>query len=153
MDKSQDTLTSVFLYEGSGQDREHQNHVLSDGTDACRFFTKPLQGSLFERFRSVLMGHPHINTLSSLSLSPAEERVGEKKKTLEMERTTTGKNGHDDIKVRGDVTTRLVSDWTVVAGRTRTRKKGLLPTTQVKAMPTTRTKQERKNTSGAHSFV
>jgi len=39
------------------------------------FFTKPLQGSLFERFRKVLMGHAHIDTLSSLSLLPAEERV------------------------------------------------------------------------------
>jgi hypothetical protein len=31
------------------------------------FFTKPLQGSLFERLRKVLMGYAHIDTLSTLS--------------------------------------------------------------------------------------
>jgi hypothetical protein len=41
------------------------------------FFTKPLQGALFRKFRSILLGYTHINTLS---LSPAdhgllEERV------------------------------------------------------------------------------
>jgi hypothetical protein len=41
------------------------------------FFTKPLQGSLFRKFRSVIMGRVHINTLKSkLSLAPVEERVG-----------------------------------------------------------------------------
>ena len=35
------------------------------------FFTKPLQGTLFERFRAVIMGHAHISTLST----PFKERV------------------------------------------------------------------------------
>jgi hypothetical protein len=53
------------------------------------FFTKPLQGSLFERLRKVLMGYAHIDTLSILSLLPIEERVGESEET-------TGKNVHWD---------------------------------------------------------
>jgi hypothetical protein len=42
------------------------------------FFTKPLQGSLFKKFRDVLMGYKHMNTLkdTSVSTSSPEERVG-----------------------------------------------------------------------------
>jgi KUP system potassium uptake protein len=39
------------------------------------FFTKPLQGSLFRKFRAVLLGHCHVNTLTKSSLPPSEERV------------------------------------------------------------------------------
>jgi hypothetical protein len=44
------------------------------------FFTKPLQGSLFRRFRAVVMGHKHIDTLQDLAttLTPSQERVGRK---------------------------------------------------------------------------
>ena len=41
------------------------------------FLTKPLQGNLFRRFRSVLLGHAHISTLSRHANRPTEERVGE----------------------------------------------------------------------------
>ena len=40
------------------------------------FFTKPLQGQLFEKFKRVLMGHVHINTLQSVTPTSPEERVG-----------------------------------------------------------------------------
>jgi hypothetical protein len=40
------------------------------------FFTKPLQGSLFEKFRRVIMGEAHISTLRRPSLAPSKERVG-----------------------------------------------------------------------------
>ena len=42
------------------------------------FFTKPLQGGLFTRFRDVILGYEHVDTLScaSATLSPLEERVG-----------------------------------------------------------------------------
>jgi hypothetical protein len=48
------------------------------------FFTKPLQGALFRRFRDVLLGYAHIDTLAADLLkyraepspSPVEERVG-----------------------------------------------------------------------------
>jgi len=39
------------------------------------FFTKPLQGSLFQKFRDVILGHCHVNTLIKSPLSPSEERV------------------------------------------------------------------------------
>jgi hypothetical protein len=42
------------------------------------FFTKPLQGSLFARFRDVILGYKHVNTLNSTrpTTIPIEERVG-----------------------------------------------------------------------------
>ena len=40
------------------------------------FLTKPLQGSLFRKFRAVLLGHAHINTLKHDTAAPTEERVG-----------------------------------------------------------------------------
>jgi len=39
------------------------------------FFTKPLQGSLFKRFKRVIMGLDHISTLWIDGPSPTEERV------------------------------------------------------------------------------
>jgi KUP system potassium uptake protein len=39
------------------------------------FFTKPLQGSFFRKFRAVLLGHCHVNTLSKSLLPPSGERV------------------------------------------------------------------------------
>ena len=36
------------------------------------FFTKPLQGSLFRKFRDVLLGYQHINTLRRVSTSPPQ---------------------------------------------------------------------------------
>ena len=35
------------------------------------FFTKPLNGALFKKFKAVIMGHAHISTL----LPSSEERV------------------------------------------------------------------------------
>ena len=146
------------------------------------FFTKPLQGSLFEKFRKVLMGHAHIDTLSSVSLLPTEERVagtdgvshnhfvdvqGQTSTTFkaavgeenETEQTAAGKNeqGNQDTSVSDDVTTKPESDWTVVAGRTRAYKK-VLPTTHVRFVPTagesmSKMKTKRKDESRAHSFV
>ena len=56
------------------------------------FFTKPLQGALFQKFRRVLMGHAHVNTLSLSSSTPTEERVGEKR-----ENETAGNNEEDTV--------------------------------------------------------
>jgi len=41
------------------------------------FFTKPLQGQLFRKFRAVVMGEAHTSTLKSPSAVPTEERVEE----------------------------------------------------------------------------
>ena len=39
------------------------------------FFTKPLQGNLFKKFRDVILGYKHVNTLVQSTPSPVEERV------------------------------------------------------------------------------
>ena len=44
------------------------------------FFTKPLQGNLFRKFREVIQGHKHISTLKSKPPLPSQERVGERNK-------------------------------------------------------------------------
>jgi KUP system potassium uptake protein len=41
------------------------------------FFTKPLQGSLFRKFRDVIMGHKHIDSLKEVTTTPSQERVGQ----------------------------------------------------------------------------
>jgi hypothetical protein len=44
------------------------------------FFTKPLQGALFQQFKAILMGTAHINTLYTIPPTPSttsEERVEE----------------------------------------------------------------------------
>ena len=40
------------------------------------FFTKPLQGRLFRKFRDVVLGYKHISTLVDEEESPSQERVG-----------------------------------------------------------------------------
>ena len=41
------------------------------------FFTKPLQGFLFKRFRDVILGYKHVDTLALDVPYLAEERVGD----------------------------------------------------------------------------
>ena len=40
------------------------------------FLTKPLQGQLFRKFRDVLLGRVHVNSLTEDHMVPLEERVG-----------------------------------------------------------------------------
>jgi hypothetical protein len=40
------------------------------------FFTKPLQGSLLRKFRDIIMGHKHIDSLKETVPSPSNECVG-----------------------------------------------------------------------------
>jgi hypothetical protein len=42
------------------------------------FFTKPLQGHLFRRFKAVVLGHQHVDSLHDVVAVPLEERVGDK---------------------------------------------------------------------------
>ena len=41
------------------------------------FFTKPLQGSLFRKFRDAILGYSHVNSLKDASTTSTEERVGD----------------------------------------------------------------------------
>ena len=43
------------------------------------FFTKPLQGNLFKRFKAVVLGHKHIDTLNDAITEPPVVRVGDKR--------------------------------------------------------------------------
>jgi hypothetical protein len=65
------------------------------------FFTKPLQGHLFRRFRDVILGHCHVDTLRNDFIFPSEERVGEERPDHNADatqynnttvQTTTGEN-------------------------------------------------------------
>jgi hypothetical protein len=40
------------------------------------FFTKPPQGSLFRKFRDLIMGHKHIDSLKETVPTPSQECVG-----------------------------------------------------------------------------
>jgi hypothetical protein len=51
------------------------------------FFTKPLQGNLFTKFKRVLMGHAHIDTLGLSTQMPIEERVENNGKHMERSGT------------------------------------------------------------------
>jgi hypothetical protein len=56
------------------------------------FFTKPLQGSLFRKFREVVMGHKHIDSLKQTPPTPPQERVGEDKLSEDI------RNGVDGLR-------------------------------------------------------
>ena len=68
------------------------------------FFTKPLQGHLFRTFRDVLLGHEHVDSLStSLIASTTKERVGDSV-FVRREKVTTGVvDTVDTSTVRGTV--------------------------------------------------
>ena len=62
-----------------------KDRVASEGLDIVHcptepmladFLTKPLQGSLFRKFKAVLLGHEHINTLQLPPPVTGQERVG-----------------------------------------------------------------------------
>jgi hypothetical protein len=123
------------------------------------FFTKPLQGSLFRKFRDVVLGYHHIDSLNCLSpsLGP-EERVEEKKNTAKKELVAAGKNGpgEQNTNVSEDVTAVPEPGWTVVEGRTRAYKKGSSKATRsVRKFTDERLNEETKkqNVSSAHSVV
>ena len=81
------------------KDRSQQEHISIRHCPTLQmlgdFFTKPLQGSLFHRFRSVILGYKHVDTLTSLPvpLSPLEERVGKTDRNDNVTVTVKPSNG------------------------------------------------------------
>ena len=79
------------------KDRTHANgitirhcptlHMLAD------FFTKPLQGALFKKFRNVILGYKHVDSLVLDTMSEPEERVGSEQPTD----IVTGDSGVDNF--------------------------------------------------------
>ncbi len=69
--------TSTFVMFGGRTelDGAHHHPSLSHITVVGRFFTKPLQGNLFRRFKAVVLGHAHVDTLRKTMTESSEERV------------------------------------------------------------------------------
>jgi hypothetical protein len=68
-----------FITDHSKRNNIHITHCPTD-VMLADFFTKPLQGALFRKFRSVLLGEHHTHSLRLGEFpSAAEERVGSKK--------------------------------------------------------------------------
>ena len=67
------------------------------------FFTKPLQGHLFQMFRDVILGYKHVDSLRLAALVPPAERVGKYKveRTVARGDQTTGLH---DITGTSDIT-------------------------------------------------
>jgi hypothetical protein len=87
------------------------------------FFTKPLQGTLFLKFRSIILGHAHIQMIARPPLTGTEERVGQ-------EVVSDGFNGHSQSNVEGSTYVTSVKTtlppthgWTVVNRRLRNERK------------------------------
>ena len=60
------------------------------------FFTKPLQGALFRKFRDVLMGREHVNALI-INPSAPEERVGNGQASTANEDNDTSTDKHSTV--------------------------------------------------------
>ena len=80
------------------KDRVEQNEIKIEYCPAEKmmadFFTKPLQGELFRRFRDVIMGHKHISELLNMKVPPrtSKERVEQDGNT-----NPTGTPGKTDV--------------------------------------------------------
>ena len=63
------------------------------------FFTKPLQGMLFKRFRAVLMGHEHIDWLEQFreEKTSSKERVRLHGNNQKSNESKTGESGVTDV--------------------------------------------------------
>jgi len=73
------------------------------------FFTKPLQGSLFDKFKNVLMGYTNIDKLSPSTLPSTKERVGEKELIIERNDDSEG------VKIQGEAGTQ--NNWIEVKAK------------------------------------
>jgi hypothetical protein len=80
------------------------------------FFTKPLQGKLFRRFRDVVLGYRHTDTLRRDPLLAAEERVGEGRPATDD--VTPAKSAHIQNKINGKTES---NEWTTVTSKKQRR--------------------------------
>ena len=80
------------------------------------FFTKPLQGASFTKFRDVILGYKHVDSLDLVSLTKPEERVGSNRAD------SCGTDGPD------------ADGFTLVTGK-KTRKTGTVSWSDVAPLP------------------
>mmetsp|Transcript_19868 Transcript_19868/g.22531 ORF Transcript_19868/g.22531 Transcript_19868/m.22531 type:complete len:213 (-) Transcript_19868:60-698(-) len=64
------------------------------------FFTKPLQGALFRKFRAVIMGWEHIDSLKSSTTHVIKERVG----NTDFYKKVLTQPAENDTPINGDTT-------------------------------------------------
>ena len=90
-DKSRDiSKADIFI-----RDRIEQNKITVEYCPTKKmladFFTKPLQGELFCRFRDVIIGYKHISSLMNMSFptSMSKERVEQTEQAINTDRTGT----------------------------------------------------------------
>jgi hypothetical protein len=105
-----------FIKDRLMQERMSIEHCPTEAMLAD-FFTKPLQGTLFLKFCSFILGHAHIRMIARPPLTGTKERVG-------REVVNDGFNGHSQGDVGGSTyvtgmkTTLPSTDgWTVVNRR------------------------------------
>jgi hypothetical protein len=105
------------------------------------FFTKPLQGSLFNKFKRVLMGDAHINTLSRQTSSSDEERVGKEVLNITAEDNESPKQCDSDVDMDGR------NGWTVVERARRGKRSSSEESSDKAAADNSKTNKQR-----VHSF-
>jgi hypothetical protein len=67
----------VLLHKRPTRSGKHRGTVYCPTEQMlAEFFTKPLQGSIFKKFRAVIMGHEHIDSLKVTQPTTSQERVG-----------------------------------------------------------------------------
>ena len=94
------------------------------------FFTKPLQGHLFYKFRDALLGYTSVAALAIAPDVPLEERVGDRRIGT-VDDATTGMHSNSEIATWADIVRLTPKDRTsehtasktakAVAGRRTTR--------------------------------
>ena len=67
------------------------------------FFTKPLQGNLFRKFKAVIMGYKHIDSLKESVPIPSQERVGKDR----LEEMRNGIDGPSTVVGRSEMPTKV----------------------------------------------
>ena len=65
----------IFFVKDRVDKGEFQIEYTPTGEMLADYFTKPLQGNLFRKFRAVIMGHCHISTLKTVQNDEIKERV------------------------------------------------------------------------------
>ena len=94
------------------------------------FFTKPLQGHLFYKFRDALLGYTSVAALATAPDVPLEERVGDRRIGT-VDDATTGMHSNSEVATWADIVRLTPKDRTsehtasktakAVAGRRTTR--------------------------------
>jgi hypothetical protein len=113
-------------------------HMLAD------FFTKPLQGALFRKFRDIILGYKHVNSLALIPTSEPEERVGGSDQSAEIGTDGPDADGFTLVTGKKRKTERPAISTDYVANATRN-ESGNVATNTIK-------KQRNENVSRVHSL-